>query len=466
METQPTDLSSKVRSKADLMRVAGHIDWNIQGRVIDVIGNVIEAALPKTSLGCLVEIEFGPDRSRVLAEVVGIRQDRALLLPYTDVQGIKTGALVSRQRMLDKVPVGPHLLGRVVDPFMDPLIGEKLEDESEKILVPIDRPAPNPMSRRRVDEPLSLGVKAIDGLLTFGNGQRTGIMAGSGVGKSVMMGMMARQTSADVNVIGLIGERGREVRDFIERDLGPEGLARSVVVVVTGDQSPLMKIRAAKVVTSIAEYFSALGKSVLLMMDSLTRVAMAQREIGLSVGELPTTKGYTPSVFSLLPRLLERTGPMPEGFGNISALYTVLVDGDDFNDPIVDASRSILDGQINLSRSLAAKGHYPAIDIGASVSRVMIDVVSKEHAAAANYLRGLLGTYMENFDLVQIGAYQSGANLKLDVAMAMMPQIEKYLQQSVHDGADLASSKKGLMELINVAKTAEIDIESRLRAAV
>jgi flagellum-specific ATP synthase len=284
----------------------------------------------------------------------------------------------------------------------------------------------------------------MDSLLTFGEGQRIGIMAGSGVGKSVLMGMIARGSSADINIIGLIGERGREVREFIERDLGPEGLKRSVVVCSTSDQSPLMRLRAAKATTAIAEAFSAQGKSVLLMMDSLTRVAMAQREIGLAVGEPPTTKGYPPSVFSLLPRLLERCGPQIAGRGSISGLYTVLVDGDDFNDPIPDAVRSILDGHINLSRSLAARGHFPAIEVNTSVSRVMRDIVDEEHWELAANLRMLMGIYQENLDYIQIGSYQSGANPNLDSAIALMPAIERFLKQGISERSSMDTALEGM----------------------
>jgi flagellum-specific ATP synthase len=289
----------------------------------------------------------------------------------------------------------------------------------------------------------------MDALLTFGEGQRLGISAGSGVGKSVLMGMIAKDSEADVNVIALIGERGREVREFIERDLGPEGLKRSVVVIVTGDQSPLMRIRGAKLAQTIAEYFSAQGKRVMLMVDSLTRVAMAQREIGNAVGEPPTTKGYTPSVFSLLPKLLERAGPQPRGHGPISGLYTVLVDGDDFNDPIADAVRSILDGHINLTRDLAMKGHFPAIDITSSASRVMTDIVSQGHWQQANYFRELLGIYNSNLDMIQIGAYHPGTNPKLDEALRIMPLMEAFLKQGIHESTRMDDAITGLRRVLS-----------------
>jgi len=349
--------------------------------------------------------------------------------------------------MFDRVRVGSHLLGRIVDPMLEPLSGNELSEALDTAELPIDRDAPNPMARKRIEHTLGLGIRVMDGLLTFGEGQRVGIMAGSGVGKSVMMGMIAKGSSADINVIALIGERGREVREFLERDLGPEGLARSVVVVVTSDQSPLMKVRGAKVATSIAEYFSGKGKRVLLMMDSLTRVAMAQREIGAAIQEPPTTKGYPPSTFALLPRLLERCGPQTHGNGSISGLYTVLVDGDDFNDPIPDAARSILDGHVNLSRKLAAKGHFPAIEVTTSASRVMYDIVSKEHWQMASRIRSLLGVWQENLDYIQIGSYQPGSNPLLDQAIQLMPAIERYLKQDVHERTTTEDALRGLMAL-------------------
>ena len=434
MAAQPSTHQSQRNFSRDALRQAFDvIPWKVQGRVLDVTGTIIRAHAPDCRVGSLVTIAAAGRTEAIVAEVVGIQEDKALLMPYSGIQGVSAGCAVSVLGSADHLILDESLLGRVVDPFLNPLIGEPLKFDEFARNVPIERAAPNPMERSRVTRTLSMGVRAIDSTLTFGEGQRIGIMAGSGVGKSVLMGMMARGSSADINVIGLIGERGREVREFLERDLGPEGLARSVVVVVTGDQSPLMRVRAAKVTTAIAEYFSSLGKNVLLMMDSLTRVAMAQREIGLAGGETPTTKGYPPSVFAMLPRLLERTGPQKVGCGPITALYTVLVDGDDFNDPIADAARAILDGHINLSRNLAARGHFPAIDITTSTSRVMYDIVSKEHWAMSSRLRTLLGSYQENFDLVQIGAYQQGANPVLDEALRKMPAIDRFLRQEIND---------------------------------
>lgn len=417
------------------------VNWEPRGKVCDVVGTVIEAVLPGTQIGAIVGIEASTSGGQILAEVAGFRSDRALLIPYSGVSGISPGASVKGLRVLSQIKPGLHLLGRVVDPMMVPLFGPPIKENPNQATWSLEREAPNPMTRQRVSRPFTLGVKAIDGLLTFGEGQRIGIMAGSGVGKSVMMGMMARASDADINVIGLIGERGREVREFIERDLGPEGLARSVVVVVTGDQSPLLRIRGAKVVTALAEYYAALGKKVLLMMDSLTRVAMAQREIGLAVGEPPTTRGYPPSVFSLLPRLLERCGPQPKG--SISGLYTVLVDGDDFNEPIADAARGILDGHVVLSRSLAARNHFPAIDITQSSSRVMHDIVPREHLDIAGHVKSMLGIYQENYDFIQIGSYEAGSNPLLDQAIKLMPKIDSFLKQdrsaiSTFEGAKAA----------------------------
>jgi flagellum-specific ATP synthase len=437
--------SSNIRAfdRESLRGAMTSIDWDPQGRVCDIVGTVIEAILPNTPIGSIVSIGAPVPGGQILAEVAGFKNDRALLIPYSSVQGVSPGSPVKSMKILNQVHVGDHLLGRIIDPMMQPLYGPKLDvSTTSPDTALLEREAPNPMTRQRVSQPFSLGIRCIDGLLTFGEGQRIGIMAGSGVGKSVMLGMIAKASDADVNVIGLIGERGREVREFIERDLGPEGLARSVVVVVTGDQSPLLRIRAARVVTAIAEHFSSKDKKVLVMMDSLTRVAMAQREIGLAVGEPPTTKGYPPSVFSLLPKLLERCGPQAKG--SISGLFTVLVDGDDFNEPVADAARSILDGHVVLSRTLAARHHFPAIDITNSTSRVMHDIVDRDHQDAAAFIKMLMGVYQENFDYVQIGSYQAGTNPTLDTAIRLMPSIEKFLKQ---DRSELCSYEKSLEQL-------------------
>jgi flagellum-specific ATP synthase len=445
----PTDSSFIGRrfTRSGILKDIHSIPWNIQGKVCNVVGTLIEAYLPGSRKGSLVNIHVPGSSEKVLAEVVGIDGDKVRLLPFSSLEGLSTGCIASGERVLDRIQVGDFLLGKVIDSFLKPLDGTSLKVPERAPWVPIDRDAPNPMLRKRIERSLGLGIRAMDGFLTFGDGQRVGIMAGSGVGKSVLLGMIARGSEADVNVIGLIGERGREVREFLEKDLGPAGLARSVVVVATSDQSPPMRIRAAKVVHAIAEHFSAQGNRVLLMMDSLTRVAMAQREIGAALEEPPTTKGYTPSVFSLIPRLVERSGPQREGQGNISALYTVLVDGDDFTDPIADAARATLDGHINLSRALAVKAHYPAIDIGTSASRVMYDVVKKDHWAAASRLRMLLGSYSENIDLVQTGTYVPGKNATLDEALALMPTIERYLRQDIDEHSTLDDAISKLIEI-------------------
>lgn len=422
--------------KIDLIEVKKSlkkIPWDPEGKVSDVVGMVVEAKMPHSKLSTVAEIEVESKGTNVLAEVVGFKGDRTLLLPYSSLTGIGPGSRIKGQRFYDQFPVGDYLLGQIVDPFLRSLSGTPLYVPKGTSLIPLENEPPNPLSRSRINKVMPLGIRAIDGLLTFCEGQRMGIMAGSGVGKSVLLGMVARGSGAEINVIGLIGERGREVRELIEKEIGPEGLSRSVIVVSTSDQSPLMRIRAAKMVTSIAEYFSAQGKKVLLMMDSLTRVAQAQREIGLAIGEPPTTKGYTPSVFSLLPKLLERCGPQPTGKGSISGLYTVLVDGDDFNDPIPDTVRSILDGHVVLTRQLANSGHFPAIDIMQSISRVMNDVVTDDHREKANFLKSLISTYYENLDYIQIGSYHAGSNRTLDLAIKLMPRIKEYLCQDMKD---------------------------------
>lgn len=436
--------------RLDLKDSMGSPYWDPQGKVIDVLGTIIEARLPQSRMGMVVDISYPGQSETLLAEVVGFKGDRSLLLPYSSLSGISSGAVVTGQRMFDEVPVGDFLLGKVIDPFFRNLKGDGSEfivppENSHKIS--LDASAPNPMDRDRIERVMTLGIKAMDSLLTFGEGQRIGIFAGSGVGKSVLLGMIAKGSDTDINVIGLIGERGREVREFIERDLGEKGLARSVVVCVTSDKSPLMRIRAAKLVTAIAEHFSQKGKRVILMMDSLTRVAQAQREIGLAVGEPPTSKGYPPSVYSLLPRLLERCGPQAHGQGSISGLFTVLVDGDDFNDPIPDTVRGILDGHINLSRELASKGHFPAIEVTTSTSRVMRDIVSKEHWNLALAVRSIISLYQQNLDIIQIGAYQAGSNPQIDCAIALMPQIESFLKQDTESLTTMSDAIGGIMRV-------------------
>lgn len=398
-----------------------------EGKVSHVIGAVIRGYLPGVMLGSLCQIDSIDGKKSVLAEVVGFQGQEVLMMAFSDLIGVGPGSRIILLGHKPTFKVGPELLGRVIDGLgnpMDDLVGFQ-GDEDQLIYQDLT----NPLKRPPIHDVLSLGVRAVDGLLTLGQGQRIGIMAGSGVGKSVLLGMMAKNSTADVNVIALIGERGREVREFIENILGPEGLKKSVVVVATSDQSALMRTRAAFVATAIAEYFCAKSKNVLLMMDSVTRFAMAQREIGLSRGEPPASKGYTPSVFALLPKLLERAGTF-EGQGSITGLYTVLVEGDDMDEPIADSVRSIVDGHIVLSRKLAHQGHFPAIDVLQSTSRVMKSVVSKDHIRWAISLRENLANYREAEDLINIGAYKSGTNPKIDQAMKMFEPIQMFLRQS------------------------------------
>ena len=415
------------------------------GKVTEVTGLLIKGYLPGASLGSVCEIQpTGVERS-FLAEVVGFKDRSVLMMPLGEMRGVGHGARIVLSRQIATVKVGEELLGRIVDGM-----GKTIDDlgEMEGVRdVSLYQEVRNPLKRKPIREPLDLGIRAINGPLTVGMGQRVGILAGSGVGKSVLLGMMARNTKADVNVIALIGERGRELREFIENDLGPEGLKRSVVVVATSDQSPLLRMRGAFVATAIAEYFSAQGKQVLLMMDSATRFAMAQREIGLSTGEPPASKGYTPSVFSTLPRLLERAGSF-ENEGSITGLYTVLVEGDDMDDPIADAVRSIVDGHIVLSRAMAHKGHFPAIDVLASASRVFRSVTSPEHQKLAQKLRENLAIYRDAEDLINIGAYKPGSNPKIDKAVKLIDGINDYLRQRVEDPADMTQCLRQLQSVL------------------
>ncbi len=417
----------------------------VSGKVTQIVGLVVEGYCPTATVGTLCRlIPLGGGES-VPAEVVGFRDSRALLMPLGELRGLGPGSLIQIVRDSASIPVGDHLLGRVLDALGQPLDERPLQTcENECPLYSL--PA-SPMARKPIIHPLDLGVRAINGLLTCGSGQRMGIMAGSGVGKSVLLGMMAKHTQADVNVIALIGERGREVREFIERDLGPEGLARSVVVTATSDQSPLLRMRGAFVATTIAEHFCAQGKNVLLLMDSVTRFAMAMREVGLAIGEPPTTKGYTPSVFATLPKLLERAGSF-KGKGSITGLYTVLVEGDDMNEPIADAVRSILDGHIVLSRDIAAKNHYPSIDILNSASRVMRDIVSPEHTQLNGRVREIMATYKEAEDLINIGAYVEGSNGKIDYAISQIEAVTDFLRQGMNDAVGLDQTLDELTSLL------------------
>jgi flagellum-specific ATP synthase len=415
------------------------------GKVTEVNGMLIKGYLPGASVGSIVQISPAGMDKTFLAEVVGFKDKHVLMMALNDMRGVALGSKITLSRQIATVRAGDELLGRVVDGLGRPL-DDKGEVENFRE-VPLYSEVRNPLARRPIREPIDLGIRAINGALTAGLGQRVAIMAGSGVGKSVLLGMMARNTNADVNVIAMIGERGREVREFIEHDLGPEGMKRSVVVCVTSDQSPLLRMRGAYVATAIAEYFCAQGKNVLLMMDSVTRFAMAQREIGLSTGEPPSQKGYTPSVFATLPRLLERAGSF-EGQGSITGFYTTLVEGDDMNDPIGDSVRSIVDGHIVLSRSLAQKGHFPAIDIMQSSSRVMRSVTTPEHGKLAQKLRETLAVYKEAEDLINIGAYKPGSNPKIDKAVRVIDGVNDFLKQKVEDPTSFNSTIRMMQQIL------------------
>lgn len=414
------------------------------GKVTQVTGFLISGFIPEVSVGSVCEVFPNSGAPSFLSEVVGFKDREVLLMPLGEMRGLGLGSTILVRRHLATVPVGESQLGRVINGLGEPIDGKGGLFSTEE--VPLYNDAGNPLDRPPISEALSLGVRSLDSMVTFGKGQRVGIMAGSGVGKSVLMGMMARNSQADVNVIAMVGERGREVREFIEHTLGEEGLKKSVLVVATSDQSALMRTRAAFVATTIAEHFCGLGKDVLLIMDSVTRFAMAQREIGLNVGEPATSKGYPPSVFALLPKLLERAGNF-EGKGSISGLYTVLVEGDDMNDPIGDAVRSIVDGHVVLSRALAHKGHYPAVDVLQSTSRVMRNVVPPEHFRKAMHVREMLATYREAEDLINIGAYKTGASAKIDHAIKMQNPIERLLKQDVTENTTLADAQRILMGL-------------------
>lgn len=411
------------------------------GKVRQVIGVVIESMGPNMAIGETCQILYKRTAEPVLAEVVGFRDNKVLIMPLGDLAGIGVGSDVVALGVPLEVAVSDELLGRVVDGIGLPIDGKGHITADRRLRV---TSAPPPaLARARITEPLSLGIRAIDGMLTCGKGQRVGIFAGSGVGKSTILGMMARNTSADVNVIALVGERGKEVRDFIERDLGEEGLRRSIVVVSTSDQPALVRIKAAFVAMTIAEYFRDQGLDVMFMMDSITRFAMAQREVGLSIGEPTTTRGYTPSVFALLPKLLERAGTAERG--TITGLFSVLVDGDDMNEPIADAVRAILDGHVVLSRSLASANHYPAIDVLQSVSRVMPDVVDANHFSAASAIRDVLATYRDAEDLINIGAYVPGSNPRVDLALTKIEAIKHFLRQGIYETSAYEQTMKALL---------------------
>ena len=415
------------------------------GKVKRVIGLIIESAGPNNvHVGEICHVEPRFEAEIVQAEVVGFKEDGVLLMPLGEMSGIGPGCKVFSTGESLKVKVSQRLLGEVLNGLGEPMSDFEFSTE-EGDYYSVDNTPPDPLKRARINEALPLGVRSLDGLLTCGKGQRMGIFSGSGVGKSTLLGMIARNTSADVNVIALIGERGREVREFIEESLGEEGLERSVVVVATSDQPALVRAKGAFVATTIAEYFRDLGNDVMLMMDSVTRFAMAQREVGLAAGEPPATRGYTPSVFAKLPKLMERAGTSAKG--TITGLYTVLVEGDDMTEPIADAVRGILDGHIVLSRDLASQNHYPAIDVLESVSRVMKDVTSEEHQQAASKLREVLATYEESKDLVNIGAYEEGSDPDLDYALAKIDQVNNFLQQGIKERS---SYQKTVQQLIDI----------------
>lgn len=409
------------------------------GKVSKVIGLVVEGQGIKAPLGSICRLlpdEKNHDNS-INAEVVGFRDGAVLFMPYEDMRGIKPGTLIKNTSMPPLIPVGKKLLGHAIDAFGRPLKNSSDKLDAQKYY-PLYAEPLNPLERPRINEPIDVGIKAINSLITLGKGQRIGIMAGSGVGKSTLMGMMARYTEADINVIALVGERGREVVEFMEKDLGPEGLARSILVVATSDQGPLIRMRAAFAATAIAEYFRDQGKDVLLMMDSVTRFAMAAREVGLAAGEPPTTRGYTPTVFTQLPKLLERTGKSTKG--SITGIYTVLVEGDDFNEPIADAVRSILDGHIVLTRELADQGHYPSIDVLKSVSRLRADIIPQDSIKAGQQIIRLMAAHNRAADMINIGAYVKGSNPEIDQAIKLIGPINDFLRQNITEKFTLDQS--------------------------
>jgi len=417
----------------------------VRGKVTNIVGLVVEGHGPGSAMGGMCEIYSKQMNHSIMAEVVGFRDKRVLLMPLGDLDGIGPGSTIVARRSNPIVKVGNNLLGRVIDGMGSPLDGKGalvLDHE-----MPLYGNHTNPLKKRRIDEPLDLGIAAINGITTIGKGQRMAIMAGSGVGKSVLLGMMARNTKADVNVIALIGERGREVKEFIEKDLGEEGMKRSIVIAAISDQPALIRIRGAYLATTIAEFFRNQGNDVLFMMDSVTRYAMSMREVGLAVGEPPTTKGYTPSCFAKLPKLLERVGNTSSQ-GSITGLYTVLVEGDDFTEPVADSVRSIVDGHIVLSRELAAKNHYPAIDILSSVSRVMTDIVDPEHLTCAKKILELCAIYDDAKDLINIGAYVSGNNPKIDTAIAYIEAINGFLRQGIDTKISLEESRGTMINIL------------------
>ncbi len=421
----------------------------VHGRIAQATGIVLEGYGPATSIGELCEVSREDGGAPLTAEVVGFRGDRIVLMPLGDMRGVGPGSRLTMNGRPASAPVGPKLLGRVIDGLARPL-DEKGPIEAEASY-PLYQAPLNPLERTRISKPLDVGIRAINALLTCGVGQKIGIFAGAGVGKSILLGMLSRNTVTDVSVIALIGERGREVKEFLERDLRPESLQRTVVIVATSDQPPLVRLRGAFLATAIAEYFRDQGRQVLLLMDSLTRFAQGQREVGLAIGEPPTTKGYPPSVFSLLPKLLERVGTCA-GAGTLTGIYTILVEGDDLADPIADSARSILDGHIVLSRDLAARNHYPAIDILQSTSRVMRSVITQAHDVAARSVVDMLATYQRAEDLITVGAYRPGVNPKLDRAVHAIEAIHAFLKQEKEERASFPASLEALIKLVEQAR--------------
>lgn len=440
META-LDRLEELRRRADGVKLMDTLD--VHGRVCRVAGTLVESHGPRCSLGDLCEIEV-PGQAPVLAEVVGLKGSQLQLMPLNGLAGVALDRPV--RRLSDRLRSGfsPELLGRVIDGLGQPLDGRPLPENLRPLL--LDAPPPRALERHEIHEPFTTGVRAIDGLLTMGLGQRVGLFAGSGVGKSTLLGMISRNSSADVNVIALIGERGREVRDFLDKTLGPEGIQRSVIVAATSDEAPMARIRAAMLATAIAEQFRDEGKNVLLVMDSVTRVAMAQREIGLAIGEPPATKGYTPSVFALLPRLLERAGRTEKG--SITAIYTVLVEGDDMNEPVADTVRGILDGHFVMTRALAQRNHYPALDVLQSVSRLMSELADPDHKVWAGQMRRAMALCAESKDLVSLGAYQAGHNAELDLALSREPAFNLFLQQPVGEPTDFPTTRAALARIM------------------
>jgi flagellum-specific ATP synthase len=451
-------LTWKIDESVYAERLSQTLLYTEAGKVTRSLGLLYEAHLPGAAIGSMCRILSSGDPHSdhgIEAEVIGFKDKKVLLMPFEDVPGVHNDSLVVLVRKTSTVAVSDMLLGRVLDGRGYPLDGKgpiNLDSSRFEERSLYHKPS-HPLERERIQKPLDLGIRAINGLLTCGKGQRMGIMAGSGVGKSVLLGMMAKHTAADVNVIALVGERGREVREFIERDLGPEGMKRSIVIVSTSDKSPLLRMRGAFLATTIAEYFRDQGKDVLLMMDSVTRFCMAQREIGLSLGEPPASKGYTPSVFATIPKLLERAGTGPKT-GSITGLYTVLVEGDDMDDPIADSVRSILDGHIVLSRKIAQRNQFPAIDVLQSTSRVMRDVIDKNHLAWASQIKDWLGAYAQAEDLINIGAYVRGSNPLIDQAIAAYEKIRQFLRQGVEDRANLNDTLALMHSIIRHAEAA------------